>query len=81
MENDFDWGITSDALAVMMEPPADGPPRCAEHREVQHRDGKPAWCRECGWSRARPAMAAKKYGEPRAERNYAWRKLQGAQEA
>lgn len=21
---------------------------CLEHRPVQHRDGKPAWCRNCG---------------------------------
>jgi hypothetical protein len=41
------------------------PPDCPEHREVQHRDGKPAWCRTCGWRHGRPATPAVKLGKPR----------------
>lgn len=29
------------------------------HNPVQHRDGKPPWCRVCGWTSPRPAVAAK----------------------
>lgn len=39
-------------------------PPCREHREVQHRDGKPPWCHQCGWHRGRPATPAKKLGTP-----------------
>lgn len=35
------------------------------HRPVQHRDGQPPWCDECGWSSpipAKPAMQIKEIG-------------------
>lgn len=35
------------------------------HSPVQNRDGKPPWCRECGWSSPRPATVAQKLGKPR----------------
>jgi hypothetical protein len=28
--------------------PSEPPPACAEHKPVQHRDGKPPWCKRCG---------------------------------
>lgn len=28
-------------------------PECDGHKEVQHRDGLPPWCRKCGWNRGR----------------------------
>lgn len=31
-------------------------PPCPDHREVQHRDGNPPWCKACGWNRGRPAV-------------------------
>lgn len=47
---------------------ADPWPRCDDHREHQHRDGKPPWCNRCGWNRGRPAIVAQQYGTPRAEK-------------
>lgn len=35
------------------------PPTCRDHREVQHRDGKPPWCRACGWAHGHPATPAR----------------------
>lgn len=44
--------------------PVDPPwPECAEHKEVQHRDAKPPWCRRCGWHRGRSASPAQKVGK------------------
>ena len=31
------------------------PPPCPDHREVQHRDGKPPWCKSCGWHYGHPS--------------------------
>ena len=31
--------------------PAEPWPDCPAHREVQHRDGQPPWCKACGWAR------------------------------
>lgn len=39
-------------------------PACRNHRELQHRDGNPPWCRSCGWHRGRPATPALKIGDP-----------------
>ena len=33
-------------------------PECDSHKEVQHRDGKPPWCNNCGWRHAKPATPA-----------------------
>lgn len=35
------------------------------HKPVQHRDRKPPWCNECGWSSPAPAVAAVQLGTPR----------------
>lgn len=32
-------------------------PECENHIEIQHRDGLPPWCRECGWNRGRRATS------------------------
>lgn len=40
-------------------------PECGQHKEVQHRDGKPPWCGRCGWNRGRSAVEPRKMGEPR----------------
>lgn len=45
-----------------------GPPECEDHRERQHRDGKPPWCPHCGWNRGRPAEPAQRLGTPRNTR-------------
>jgi len=37
------------------------PPPCDAHREVQHRDRRPPWCDNCGWSHGRPAVPPRKY--------------------
>ena len=39
------------------------PPVCLEHAPVQHRDGKPPWCKACGWTSALPATSARKIKE------------------
>jgi hypothetical protein len=44
------------------------PPVCREHREVQHRDGKPPWCNACGWSHGQHAVGPVMLGEPRGKR-------------
>lgn len=46
----------------------DGPPPCENHKPVQHRDRKPPWCNECGWSSPIPAVPAVKYGTPKKEK-------------
>lgn len=43
----------------------DEPPPCENHKEIQHRDGKPPWCNACGWSHGRPAIEARQLGSPR----------------
>lgn len=39
--------LIDQGLAFTKAPPA-MLPVCQDHRPVQHRDGKPAWCRNCG---------------------------------
>jgi hypothetical protein len=39
------------------------PPPCLDHREIQHRDGKPPWCDACGWRHEMPARPAMKLGD------------------
>ena len=50
---------TSDARKRKAERETEQPPPCPNHREVQHRDGKPPWCPDCGWNRGRPAVPAR----------------------
>lgn len=42
----------------------DTPPPCPDHREVQHRDGKPPWCPRCGWNHGRPATPPRQVKMP-----------------
>lgn len=44
------------ALAALDAAAAVDWPDCPNHREFQHRDGKPPWCPDCGWNRGRPAI-------------------------
>lgn len=37
-------------------------PDCPNHKEVQHRDGKPPWCNRCGWNRGSEAVDPIKWG-------------------
>lgn len=34
-------------------------PACRDHKEIQHRDGQPPWCRHCGWNRGTPGAPAR----------------------
>lgn len=43
--------------------PDGGPPGCVEHKEVQHRDGKPRWCNACGWNWGHPMVFPQQYGK------------------
>lgn len=36
---------------VSLPDSTNGAPHCPNHKEVQHRDGKPPWCNRCGWNR------------------------------
>lgn len=44
------------------QPDLTGAPDCPNHKEVQHRDGKPPWCNRCGWNRGRPGVDPIKWG-------------------
>lgn len=62
---DYDWGREAEQALLKgvltgSAMPARDFPECDNHIEIQHRDGKPPWCRRCGWNRGRPATPAVK---------------------
>lgn len=55
----------NDVLTGQVSVSGNEPPPCSDHKEVQHRDARPPWCNSCGWTYGRPAIPARKIGEPR----------------
>lgn len=53
----------ADAVLALLadQPTVDGarPWEHEGHKPVQHRDGKPPWCRECGYTSPAPAIPAR----------------------
>ena len=44
----YDGSIQDGALGDLLEEVGVNEAKCSDHNPVQHRDGKPPWCRKCG---------------------------------